>query len=81
MTDEPDNAVGSEEEVPSAEVDGTPDPIARLEAERDEYLNHYRVEQANLRAAMEWSCNTTFAQLDRRHARHSLPVRDRCCRQ
>ncbi len=44
MTDEPDNVVGAgEEEVPSAEVDGTTaDPVARLEAERDEYLNHYR---------------------------------------
>src|SRR6187200_1286803 len=44
MTDEPDNVVGSEqEEVPSAtDADGTADPVARLEAERDEYLNHYR---------------------------------------
>jgi molecular chaperone GrpE len=47
MTDEPENIVGAdqvEEEVPSAsDADGAPaDPIARLEAERDEYLNHYR---------------------------------------
>jgi molecular chaperone GrpE len=44
MTDEPENIVGAgQEEVPSAtDADGTPDPIARLEAERDEYLDHYR---------------------------------------
>jgi molecular chaperone GrpE len=45
MSDEPENVVGPEsEEVPSAtDADGTPDdPIARLEAERDEYLDHYR---------------------------------------
>jgi molecular chaperone GrpE len=45
MNDEPENVVGPEsEEVPSAtDADGTADdPIARLEAERDEYLDHYR---------------------------------------
>src|ERR1700757_1693624 len=44
MTDEPERVVSSEEEeVPSASADGTAtEAVARLEAERDEYLNHYR---------------------------------------
>ena len=44
MNDEHEHIVDAEsEEVPSASAaDDTTDPIARLEAERDEYLNHYR---------------------------------------
>jgi molecular chaperone GrpE len=82
MNDEPEHVVGPEsEEVPSAtDADGAADdPIARLEAERDEYLDHYRrvaAEFDNYKKRIARDQHSTTQRATERIVAGLLPVLD-----
>jgi len=80
MTDEPEHVISSAEEVPSADADGTtPDDLARLEAERDEYLNHYRrvaAEFDNYKKRIARDQQATIQRATERIVAGLLPVLD-----